>query len=269
SLWTRTARLDGTNSKGEAISYFLKLTSLPQGSSLTLSEYTSMSLLHKTLPTFTPRPIAHGTYTNPNLPNIHFYLSLFLPLQNILPSPPLFCRTLATLHQSSTSTSPTGRFGFEIPTFHGTTAIEHGWHDTWEAYFSATTKALLEKEQAVRGRCAEVEEMEDVFFGKVVPRLLRPMEMSGRALRPSLIHGDLWDGNVGVVDAGDGEGGRPVVFDAGSCFAHFEYDLAVWRSPWNKINRPFIDEYVKHNPPSSPAEDFEDRGELYSMSVFQ
>ena len=38
---------------------------------------------------------------------------------------------------------------------------------------------------------------------------------------PSLLHGDLWSGNVGQV------GNTPVVFDPASFYGHHEYDLAI------------------------------------------
>ena len=43
---------------------------------------------------------------------------------------------------------------------------------------------------------------------KVIPRLLRPLETGGRQIKPSLVHGDLYSGNVSV-DAVTGGPGRP------------------------------------------------------------
>lgn len=52
----------------------------------------------------------------------------------------------------------------------------------------------------------------------VVPRLLRPLETGGRQIKPSLVHGDLYSGNVSV----DVETGRPVLYDATCLYAHNE-----------------------------------------------
>lgn len=44
-------------------------------------------------------------------------------------------------------------------------------------------------------------------------------------------------------------------------------ELAVWRQPWNEIKEPYRTKYCEAFPPSSPEEDFEDRGTLYAIRV--
>jgi protein-ribulosamine 3-kinase len=56
----------------------------------------------------------------------------------------------------------------------------------------------------------------------VNPRLLGCLE-EGRVLRPSIIHGDLWEGNVGIVR----ETGKSILFDAGSYYGHNESKLCL------------------------------------------
>ena len=58
-----------------------------------------------------------------------------------------------------------------------------------------------------------------VLFDKVIPRLLRPLESHGRVVRPSLVHGDLWYGNTGIVNPTTEEG---IIFDPSSFWAHNE-----------------------------------------------
>ena len=55
---------------------------------------------------------------------------------------------------------------------------------------------------------------------------------------PSLLHGDLWSGNLAQVDD------DPVVFDPASIYGHHEYDLAI-----GKMFRGFGGEFQKctHN----------------------
>jgi fructosamine-3-kinase len=39
----------------------------------------------------------------------------------------------------------------------------------------------------------------------------------GRSIKPALLHGDLWDGNIAVIlDGEKEEKGKPVIFDAGA-----------------------------------------------------
>ena len=64
-------------------------------------------------------------------------------------------------------------------------------------------------------------ELRDLFgltMKKVVPRLLRPLETGGRQIKPSLVHGALYSGNVSV----NVEDGRPVLYDATCLYAHNE-----------------------------------------------
>ncbi|KAI1081000.1 Fructosamine kinase-domain-containing protein [Whalleya microplaca] len=258
SFWTRTARLDA-ECEGDPVQYFLKTSSGDHGRQMMSSELHCMLKIHAVKPDLVPRPIACGTYQS--LPSVHFYLCEFRAMKGSLPDLETFPAKMAKLHRAGTSAN--GKFGFDVPTFHGNTRIDHGWSDTWEEYFSRTTRILFELEQAARGPSKEIEQLVRPFFERVVPRLLRPMETGGRVIRPALIHGDLWDGNADV----DAETGDPIIFDAASFYAHNEYELGVWRQPWNKIQGPYRMRYYEHFPKSQPEEDFDDRNLLYATRV--
>ena len=177
-------------------------------------EYTAMTLIHSSSPTLVPRVIAWGTYEK--LDNVHFLLCEFRNMTDTLPDPKSLTALLADFHRKITS--PNGCFGFDMTTFHGNVPIEHGWSDTWEEYFTRTTRDLLQREQEAQGSNQEIVDLMVPFFDKVIPRLLRPMETDGRSLQPNLIHGDLWHGNVAV----DKDTGEPIIFDAASFYAHRE-----------------------------------------------
>ncbi|RYP02925.1 hypothetical protein DL764_005502 [Monosporascus ibericus] len=224
SFWTRTARL-GTERDGVEGALFLK-------------------------------PIAWGSYLS--IPEVHFFLCEFRPMTGDLPDLETFPAKIAELHR--TGTSPDGRFGFDLTTFHGETPIDHGWSDTWEEYFRRTTRVLLQLEQEVRGSDEEIQRLSGPFFERVVPRLLRPLGTGGHSIRPSLIHGDLWHGNAST----DKDSGMPIIFDAASLYAHNE---SVWRQPWNKINKPYRERYHEHFPKSYPEADYDGRNLLYATRV--
>lgn len=64
-------------------------------------------------------------------------------------------------------------------------------------------------------------DLRDLFeqtMKRVAPRLLRPLETGGRQIKPSLVDGDLYSGNVSV----DVEYGRPILYDATCPYAHNE-----------------------------------------------
>ena len=68
------------------------------------------------------------------------------------------------------------------------------------------------------GNWGELETLQSDMVTKVIPRLLRPLEVDGRSVKPSLVHGDLWCGNTAV----DTETGLPLVYDPSSFYAHNE-----------------------------------------------
>lgn len=218
-----------------------------------------MTAIHAVDPTLVPKPIAWGTYEQ--LHDVHFFLCEFRNMTDELPDVETFPARMAELHRKATS--PNGKFGFPVTTFHGNTPIEHGWSDTWEEYFIRTSRVLIQLEQEAQGPNEEIVMLSERLFEKVVPRLLRPLETSGRSIRPALIHGDLWHGNASM----DSDTDEPIIFDAASFYAHNEYELAVWRQPWNKIKGAYRTRYYSHFPQSQPEEDFDDRGALYATRV--
>ncbi|KAI1340786.1 Fructosamine kinase-domain-containing protein [Xylariaceae sp. FL0016] len=258
SFWTRTARLDGKQD-GTPVSYFLKVAFGERGRSMMSSEYHCMSKIYDVKPDLVPRPLAWGTYSG--IPEVHFLLCEFRAMTGGLPDIETFPAAMADVHRAGTS--PGGRFGFDVTTFHGNIPIEHGWSDTWEEYFTRTTRILLEMEQEAQGPNKVIKELMVPFFNKVLPRLLRPLETEGRSIKPALIHGDLWHGNA-LTDL---KSNKPIIFDAASFYAHNEYELAVWRQPWNEIKLPYRMRYYQHHPRSQPEDDFDDRNALYAIRV--
>lgn len=56
----------------------------------------------------------------------------------------------------------------------------NAWTKKWEDYYVRGVKDFMKQEQAVHGRSNELEELLVLFFEKVVPRLLRPLEWGDR-----------------------------------------------------------------------------------------
>ena len=82
-----------------------------------------------------------------------------------------------------------------------------------------------------------------------------PHFFKGATLFPSLLHGDLWSGNVAQ------SGSEPVIFDPASFYGHHEYDLAI-----GKMFGGFGSEFQKSYNDIIPKEPgFESRSELYQL----
>jgi protein-ribulosamine 3-kinase len=185
-------------------------------------EFASMKSLHDTVQYLTPIPIAWGTYAAD--PNIHFFLCEFVDMTEDIPDPQALGIGLAELHTKGLS--PNGKYGFSVPTLQGTIPQYTEWTDSWEEFFTRSTKKVFEAELKSQGSNPEILALEEAIITKVIPRLLRPLETGGRKIEPRLIHGDIWDGNVSTNIETD----LPVIFDATCIYAHNER-----KSPSTKI----------------------------------
>lgn len=114
--------------------------------------------------------------------------------------------------------SPTGKFGFPVTTYQGRQPQDNTLCDTWEESFSRGIQRFFELEEEAQGYDEGMIELRKGIMEKVIPRLLRPMETEGRKIVPTLVHGDMWDGNTAV----DNDTGEPIIFDACSSYAHNE-----------------------------------------------
>jgi fructosamine-3-kinase len=118
----------------------------------------------------------------------------------------------------SVEENPTGKWGFHMTTYNGPLAQDNTWTDTWEESWIRGMKRLFDYEKAARGPSEELERLIKPYFEKVCPRLLRPLETNGRHIKPVLIHGDLWLGNMAV----QAETEDPFIFDASAFWGHNE-----------------------------------------------
>ncbi|KAL9581455.1 MAG: hypothetical protein Q9212_003890 [Teloschistes hypoglaucus] len=238
SYWTRTAEIQTVQTDGTLRSFFLKVTQNEVGKAMVSGEYESMKALHSTSPDLTPEPIAWGTFAQAD--HVHFFLCEFVDMTDDLPDVEPTMKMLAELHAKSSS--PTGRYGFHVPTLQGTVPQFTEWTDSWEDFFAKSITMVFENEERSQGPDEEVQHLCNQILSKVVPRLLRPLETGGRRIEPRLIHGDIWDGNTSM----NVETSLPVIYDATCIYAHNE-------------------SYFKHFPISLPEEDQDDRNALYCL----
>ncbi|KAK0639450.1 Fructosamine kinase-domain-containing protein [Cercophora newfieldiana] len=260
SYWAKTSRIDVLLSDGTPQTFFIKVVSKDQGKNMVHGEFESMRTIYGVLPELIPKPIAWGAYDA--VPETYFILSEFRDFYDIektMPDPDTIGRLLATLHQKSNS--PNGEFGFHVTTYLGNLPQYVAWDGSWEAFFASSMRYALKLEKERKGPDKELDDLSEILFKKVIPRLLRPLETEGRRVKPSLVHGDLWYANSGV----DRNNGQNLVFDACSFYAHNEYEFGQWRPACNKFGDEYIEAYKKFAEVSEPKEDFEGRLDLYRL----
>ena len=194
-----------------------------EGLELTQSAFTSESTAYQFIPEHVPRPIARGTYKS--RPDVHFFLAEFFEMiEDDIPRPDSYMSAVAALHSRSMGKSPNGKFGFPVNTRFGNLEQDNSWTDTWEEFWTRQMRDFLEREDAAHAgeHHAELERLRPLFFEKVLPRYLRPLESEGRSVTPCLIHADLWPGNVKYKE--DGE--TVCVYDACAMWGHNEGNIS-------------------------------------------
>ncbi|KAL8965932.1 MAG: hypothetical protein Q9183_003610, partial [Haloplaca sp. 2 TL-2023] len=190
-----------------------------------------MSELHKLAASFVPKPHGWGKFRLVE-PVTHFFICDFVEMTHEMPEPDAFCARLAEIHVNSIS--PTGQFGFVVPNCHGKILQSNEWDSSWSSFFTKLLVSFFELELKINGPWPEYEQAFKSIVTTVIPRLLEPLQAEGRVLKPSLVHGDLWEENA----ATNLSTGEPVVFDASAFYAHSEYELGTWRRETIKFGRP-------------------------------
>lgn len=146
--------------------------------------------------------------------------------------------------------NPDGRFGFDVDNTIGGTPQPNPWTrpksgtDDWIAFFR---DHRIGHQLALAGDSR----LTALWENDVAPRLVALFE--GVDVRPSILHGDLWSGNIGSAD-----GGAPSIFDPAVYWGHHE---AEWGMSWCAGFSPQFWEGYRSVIPEDPG--FQDRKPLY------
>ncbi|KIY00051.1 uncharacterized protein Z520_04689 [Fonsecaea multimorphosa CBS 102226] len=259
SKWTATARLDVEQPDGTPATFFLKCAVGEAGRVMLEGEFNSMSELYKTMPELFPKPYTWGKYSTSSV-ETYYFLAEFIDMSDRVPEPDQLCSKLARLHK--TSVSPTGKFGFHVPTCQGRNPQAIAWESNWTTFFTNLLRHVIALDDAENGAWDALSTLEDRLLAEVVPYLLDNLTKDGRVLKPSLIHGDLWEGNTGTSY----QTGAIYLFDAAAMYAHHELEIGNWRCSYNKIHHKiYTQTYLRYNEPSEPTEEWADRNRLYCI----
>jgi protein-ribulosamine 3-kinase len=150
-------------------------------------------------------------------------------IDQTLPDPDKFTPHLAELDR--TATSENGMFGFPVTTYNGAVPNTVAWQKTWASFFADLLRGVLKFDTEANGHCAKLDEVFDHTISYFIHRLLGVLQSDRRELRPSLIHGDIGEGNVGT----DLITGEVIFADASSYYAHNEMELGLLR--WSETMR--------------------------------
>ena len=168
-------------------------------------EAESLHLLRETSTLFVPEVVLVGKTKT------HSFIIL-----NYLPTKPLedadnsfkFGEQLARLHLWGEQKE----FGFDTDNYIGSTLQPNQWHKKWCVFFAE--QRIGWQLQLLKEKGVSLVDIDD--FIDVVKQLL-----SHHAPQPSLLHGDLWNGNVALTPAG------PICYDPSCYWGDRECDLAM------------------------------------------
>ena len=176
-----------------------------------------------------------------------------------IPIPHSLVSIIASVHQNSMGKDD--RYGFSVPTHLANIPNDNSWQSSWEIFFAQMMVRMFEVEGEAHDRDEELEELKESMLGKVIPRLLRPLETGGRSIKPCLIHSDIWPGNCKP----DVDTETIMLFDSCAYWGHNESDLGSWRAERYMLGMPYFREYRRVMGTSEPKGDWDDRNALYAL----
>ena len=136
---------------------------------------------------------------------------------------------LGEMHLKSAESNPK-MFGSPVEGFNGTTDQKKGWKDNWIDCF--LNLRLLPQLLILESTILNKE-----IINKVQDKI--KSELRNHEPKNTLVHGDLWSGNVGIDKSGKG-----VIFDPASWWADNEVDIAMTKL-FGGFGREFYEEYHK------------------------
>lgn len=261
SAFTATGRIKALEPTGGQKEYFIKVAYGEQGRVMLNGEAMSSLMIYDLMPDFIPKPVGFGAYQQEQA--AYFYLSEFVDMDVTTPPDPVeWTKRLANMHKQSQP--PAGQFGFPVKTCDGKIAHTTDWEESWAVFYRTLFLGVCKRDIEANGSWPELELATEQIANAVIPQLLDNLKMSdGQKIKPCIIHGDLWEGNMGISK----ETNKSLLFDAGSYFAHNEMELGHWRCEFSTVfrDKSYTEHYQQNYPPAEPVEEFDDRNRLYSL----
>lgn len=137
---------------------------------------------------------------------------IYTELNPKLYSNELLARGLVAIHQTHQE-----NFGFESDNYIGTLKQFNNYHRSWADFYYA------ERLMPLLRLIVEKNKLDSFWLNKLELLHVRLADIFPEE-KPSLLHGDLWSGNVM-----GGKGGKPHIYDPAVYFGHREMDLGMMK----------------------------------------
>jgi len=162
-----------------------------------------------------------------NIKNIEILLIEWVDMQNF--DQKKLGKGLGEMHLNSHESNPE-MFGYPVAGFIGITDQKKGWENNWIDCFLKLR--IIPQLSFLRANILDKETINKVKE-KIKSELLNHKPIN------TLVHGDLWSGNVGIDKSGKG-----VIFDPASWWADNEVDIAMTKL-FGSFRKEFYEEYHK------------------------
>jgi len=182
--------------------------------------------------------------TYKNIKNIEILLIEWIDMQNL--DQKKLGKGLGEMQLKSAESNPK-KFGFPVEGFIGTTDQKKGWENNWLDCF--LNLRIMPQLSIINSNFLDQATINNVKE-KIKIELLNHKPIN------TLVHGDLWSGNVGIDKSGKG-----VMFDPASWWADNEVDIAMTKL-FGGFGKEFYEEYHKIFP---IKEGFEKRIIIYNF----
>ena len=162
-----------------------------------------------------------------NIKNIEILLIEWIDMANF--DQKKLGKGLGEMHLKSSESNP-NMFGSPVEGFIGTIDQKKGWENNWIDCF--LNLRIIPQLSILKSNFIDKE-----TINKVKEKIT--LELLNHEPTNTLVHGDLWSGNIGVDNSGKG-----VIFDPASWWADNEVDIAMTKL-FGGFEKEFYDEYHK------------------------
>jgi len=137
-----------------------------------------------------------------------------------------------------------GKFGFPIDNTCGGTLQPNAWQRDWVTFF---------RDQRLMHQLKLTGNRELMDLGEKLCNKLDTF-FEGIEVKPSILHGDLWSGNIAAAD------GQPCIFDPASYYGHHEAEFGIsWCAGFSQDFWTAYHEVIPRQP------GFKDRHQIYQL----
>ncbi|KAI8646668.1 Fructosamine/Ketosamine-3-kinase [Parasitella parasitica] len=196
--------------------YFVKTNSEPKAKDWFTAESLALELINQAVPGFAPKPIHHHAKDRA------YIVTEYVAMTNSSTSKAEkeLGRLLAKLHAAGPSPPEERKFGFDVTSWCGTTILDNTWSLDWlQFYKSQRLEPLLRQ---VKGRNNDV----DRLGASLCARLEHWLGKDALGIvSPSLLHGDLWNGNMATRVSDK----SPLIYDPASFYGHYETEFGIMK----------------------------------------